>query len=98
MAAEAVKVTISYCAECGYEPAALKLTEYLMYAFKEQLSSVELIPWYEGSFDVLVGDELIHAMYRDGGFPENEDVGAAVRRHLGLTQEGATQTPLPLKG
>ncbi len=98
MAVEAVKVTISYCAECGYEPAALKLTEYLMLAFKEQLSSIVLIPWYEGSFDVSVEDELVHAMYRDGGFPENEDVGTAVRRHLGLAQEGSAGTPQGVAG
>ncbi|MBI2317976.1 MAG: SelT/SelW/SelH family protein [Betaproteobacteria bacterium] len=88
MTAEAVKVTISYCAECGYEPAALSLTEYLMLAFKDRLSSIEIIPWYEGSFDVSVEDELVHAMYRDGGFPENQAIGSAIRRHLGLT-EGA---------
>ncbi|MSQ24175.1 MAG: SelT/SelW/SelH family protein [Chloroflexi bacterium] len=82
MADETVKVTISYCAECGYEPAALSLTEYLMIHFKERLSSIELIPWYEGSFDVSVADELVHSMYRDGGFPENQTIGQAVREHL----------------
>ena len=82
MASEAVKVTISYCAECGYEPAALSLTEYLMMNFKERLSSIELIPWYEGSFDVSVADELVHSMYRDGGFPENQTIAQAVRQHL----------------
>ena len=89
MAEEAVKITISYCAECGYEPAALTLTEYLMLTFKERLSSIELIPWYEGSFDVSVEDELVHSMYRDGGFPENQTIGHAVREHLAKTQATA---------
>ena len=51
-----VKVTITYCAECGYEPQTLALTDALMRAFTHQLSSIELVPWYEGSFDVTVGE------------------------------------------
>jgi selenoprotein W-related protein len=80
--AKPVKVKITYCAECGYEPQTLALTDALMRAFTHDLSSIELIPWYEGSFDVSVGGELVHSMYRDGGFPEHETVLAAVREHL----------------
>jgi selenoprotein W-related protein len=80
-----VKVTITYCAECGYEPQTLELAGILMRAFGHQLSSVELIPWDEGSFDVSVAGELVHSMYRDGGFAEPADVVAAVKRHLAET-------------
>lgn len=82
MAARPVKVTITYCAECGYEPQTLALCEALMKRFLHQLSEIEIIPWYEGSFDVRVDDELVHAMYRDGGFPEHEVVIDAVSAHL----------------
>ncbi len=82
MAKKPVKVTITYCAECGYEPQTLALTEALMMRFAHDLSSIELIPWYEGSFDVSVNGELVHQMYRDGGFPEHETVIGAIRRHL----------------
>lgn len=82
-----VKVTISYCAECGYEGQALGLAEYLMRTFKNDLGSIELIPWYEGSFDVSVDGALIHSMYRDGGFPENRDVAEAVRARQEPAQE-----------
>jgi selenoprotein W-related protein len=77
-----VKVTITYCAECGYEPQTLALTDALMRTFTHQLAAIELVPWYEGSFDVAVGGKLIHSMYRDGGFPENEKIIKAVKEQL----------------
>jgi selenoprotein W-related protein len=82
MAGRTVKVAITYCAECGYEPQTLALTEALMTTFQHQLSSIELIPWYEGSFEVSVGGQLVHSMYRDGGFPEHATVIDAVRAQL----------------
>jgi selenoprotein W-related protein len=77
-----VRVAITYCAECGYEPQTLSLAEALMKTFGHQLSAIELIPWYEGSFDVKVGSTLVHSMYRDGGFPEHEKIFDAVRAEL----------------
>jgi len=83
MAKRSVKVKISYCAECGYEPQTLSLTGALMKEFQHQLSSIEIIPWYEGSFEVSVDGTLVHSMYRDGGFPEPETIASAVREKLG---------------
>ncbi|MCC7106235.1 MAG: Rdx family protein [Chloroflexi bacterium] len=76
------KVTITYCAECGYEPMTLALAGALMNAFTHRLSAIELIPWYEGSFEVSVGGKLVHSMYRDGGFPEHQTIIDAVTAHL----------------
>lgn len=80
-----VKVTITYCAECGYEPQTLKLAEALMKAFTLELSSIELVPWYEGSFDVAVNGKLVHSMYREGGFPDHSTVINAVKKELAAT-------------
>jgi selT/selW/selH-like putative selenoprotein len=52
--AQPVKVRITYCAECGYETQTLQLAKDLMYKFQDQLSSIELIPWRDGAFDVSV--------------------------------------------
>jgi selenoprotein W-related protein len=81
--AKPLRVKITYCAECGYEPMTLELTERLMREFHQELSAIEIIPWLEGAFDVRVGEELVHSMYRDGGFPEYETVASAVREQLG---------------
>ena len=86
-----VKVTITYCAECGYEPQTLALAGALMNRFGHELSSIELIPWYEGSFDVSVGGDLIHSMYRDGGFPEHQTIIDATNARLARASE-ATPT------
>jgi selenoprotein W-related protein len=77
-----VKVRITYCAECGYEPQTLDLAKALMYEFGESLSSIELIPWQSGTFEVSVDDTLVHSMARDGGFPEHDVVRRAVRAKL----------------
>ena len=80
--AKPVRVKITYCAECGYEPMTLELTERLMKEFQQELSAIEIIPWFQGSFDVRVGEDLVHSMYRDGGFPEYETVARVVRNQL----------------
>ena len=80
MAIRPIKVTITYCAECGYEPQTLALAEALMKRFRHELSEVELIPWEGGAFDVVVDGELVHSMYTNGGFPEHSAVIEAVQR------------------
>jgi selenoprotein W-related protein len=90
MGATPVKVTITYCAECGYEPQTLALCDALMKTFQHQLASIELIPWYEGSFEVRVNKDLVHSMYRDGGFPEHETIIDAVRSQLQRSLAGVS--------
>jgi len=85
--ASGVKVTIAYCAECGYEPQTLALAEALMKTFTHQLTSIELVPWYEGSFDVAVNGKLVHSMYREGGFPDPSTVVKAVKEQLATSSQ-----------
>ncbi|HEY6959419.1 MAG TPA: Rdx family protein [Candidatus Limnocylindria bacterium] len=77
-----VKVKITYCAECGYEPQTLDLAKALMYEFGDKLSSIELIPWDSGTFDVSVDGELVHSMSREGGFPEHDAVKRFIRTRV----------------
>lgn len=80
--ANPVRVTITYCSVCGYEPQTLALTEALMREFVYDIAAIELIPWQDGTFDVSVDGELVHSMARDGGFPEHDLVIRAVRERL----------------
>ena len=81
MSGQPVKVTITYCSECGYDRQAAALAGDLMKEFQAGgLSSIELIPWHDGSFEVSVGRELVHSMYREGGFPEHGTIIEAVRQ------------------
>lgn len=79
-----VKVSITYCAHCGYEPQTIALATALMNEFRDDLAAIEIIPWHDGTFDVVVDGELVHSMMRDGGFPENEDIAVAIRNRLGV--------------
>ena len=87
MTGKPVKVKITYCAECGYEPQALDLTKALIYEFGAQLSAIELIPWESGTFDVSVDGDLVHSMKRDGGFPKHASVRSAVRSRLSISAD-----------
>ena len=83
-----VKVSITYCAACGYEPQTLELTSALMQTFQYDLAGIELIPWHDGAFEVVIGNDLVHSMYRDGGFPATDAIIAAVRERLTALNAG----------
>ena len=82
MTATPHKVTITYCAECGYEPQTLDLAKALMLEFGSRLSCIELIPWDAGTFDVSLDGELVHSMARDGGFGDTEGIKEAIQTRL----------------
>lgn len=53
-----------------------------MREFGPRLSAIEIVPWDDATFDVRVGERLVHSMARDGGFPSPEMVAAEIRAAL----------------
>lgn len=60
-----------------------------MLRFGTRLTAIELLPWEEGAFEVRVGADLVHSMYRDGGFPDLQAVMDAVEARLSGTARGS---------
>ena len=81
--ARPVEIQIDYCAECGYDHEALDLTAALMKEFHMYLGGITIVPSGDGAYDVRVDGDLVHSMYRDGGFGDREQILAAVRAKLG---------------
>ena len=77
------KVEIRYCADCGYGHEALSLARILMDKCDTDLAEIKIVPWVDGSYDVLVDGELVHSMFRDGGFADPNKVIEAVRTRAG---------------
>ncbi len=82
MPARPVKIRIDYCAECGYDHEALDLAAALMKEFHMFLDGITIKPSGDGAYDVRVDDDLIHSMYRDGGFGDRAAILTAVRQKL----------------
>jgi selenoprotein W-related protein len=89
MAPKRVKVSVTFCSECGYEPQTLELVKGLLYAVADRISSIELIPWHDGTFEVSVGGTLVHSMAREGGFPMTETIIQAVKEQSGAADPTA---------
>lgn len=81
-------VRIAYCADCGYDGQAIDLARALLTDFGHGLSSVTILPWDNGTFDVSVNGQIVHSMARDGGFPETGTIAEAVRAQIALAGAG----------
>jgi selT/selW/selH-like putative selenoprotein len=78
--ANPVKVRITYCDSCGYEPQTLALVKVLMEQLRFKFAAIEIAPGEEGAFDVAANGEVVHSMYRDGGFGDAAEIVAAIRK------------------
>jgi selenoprotein W-related protein len=79
-------VRIAYCADCGYDSQAIDLVRALLSEFGHDLSSIAIIPWDDGTFDVSVDGEVVHSMVKDGGFPDPSAVKDRIRARVALAE------------
>lgn len=66
-----MKVSIRYCAMCGYEPQVLELTRLLLSGFKRRVTDLTLIPDSGGTFEVSMGGDLVYSKLATDEFPDN---------------------------
>ncbi len=78
-----VSVSITYCAECGYEEPTVRLVRHLMEEFHMYLRRIEIVPATNGELEVVLNGELVHSTRQTGRFPKAEDIAEAVRERLG---------------
>jgi selT/selW/selH-like putative selenoprotein len=83
MTKQPVNVSITYCAECGYEEPTLRLVRHLMEQFHLYLRRIEIVPAANGELEVVLDDELVHSTRQTGRFPNAEAIADEVRRRLG---------------
>jgi selenoprotein W-related protein len=83
MARQPVSVSITYCAECGYEEPTLRLVRRLMDEFHMFLTRIEIIPATGGELEVVLNGDLVHSTRTSGLFPKADDIVEAVRVRLG---------------
>ena len=77
-----VRVQIEYCSECGYDHEAIDLTAALMKEFHSYLAEIKIVPAGDGAYNVRVDGDLVHSMFRDGGFGERELILGTIRQKL----------------
>ncbi|MCC6628723.1 MAG: Rdx family protein [Chloroflexi bacterium] len=82
MVRQPVSISITYCAECGYEEPTLRLVRRLMDEFHMYLRRIEIVPAVHGELEVVVDGDLIHSTRASGLFPKADDIVAVVRQRL----------------
>jgi selT/selW/selH-like putative selenoprotein len=82
MARQPISVSITYCAECGYEEPTLRLVKHLLLEFHMYLRRIEIVPAGNGELEVALDGELIHSTKQTGLFPKAEAIATALRQRL----------------
>jgi selenoprotein W-related protein len=70
-----MKVVITYCLPCNYEPRALATGA----KFKESGAEVDYVKSHGGVFDITVDGELKFSKKQTGRFPTDEEIDALAK-------------------
>lgn len=76
------RVLIRYCPRCGWLLRSAWMAQELLSTFSEELGEVALAPAEAGTFQILLGEELIWCRRRDGGFPDIKWLKQQVRDRI----------------
>lgn len=75
-------ITIEYCTSWGYVAKAVGLSESLLKKYKNQISSLNIIPSSGGVFEVNLDNELLFSKKELGRFPEVNEIEKALQGKL----------------
>lgn len=82
MTKQPVSISITYCAECGYEEPTVRLVRRLMDEFHMYLRRIEIVPAVNGELEIVVDGDLIYSTLVSGLFPKPDEIVAAVRQRI----------------
>ncbi|EZQ10594.1 hypothetical protein CM19_03975 [Candidatus Acidianus copahuensis] len=80
-----VNIRIVYCRPCKYLDRALNLSKDLLSYFEE--ADVTLVQGNRGIFDVYVDGNLIFSRFKEGRFPESEEILKEVSKKIKENKE-----------
>jgi selenoprotein W-related protein len=67
-----MRVSIQFCAQCDYEPRAVRLAAEVKAKFSD--ARIELIPAGDGVFSVKCDDTVVYDKAKSGRLPETAEV------------------------
>ena len=56
----------------------MSLTEKILTKVKQKMTALELAPYADGRFEVIVGEEKVYSKLATGKFPDEKSVAKAV--------------------
>lgn len=57
----------------------MSLTERILREFKQKIETLELAPYGDGRFEVILGKKKVYSKLETGEFPDDDEVLAALR-------------------
>lgn len=73
----AVKIRVEYCGAWGYQPRYLELARVVKGEFPD--ADVSGTVGRQGSFEIVLNDQLVFSKLETGGFPQEDDVLNAIQ-------------------
>jgi selenoprotein W-related protein len=76
-----VRIRITYCVPCGYQPTALSLAQELLSRLGMKYNrdmELTLVPVDKGEFDVYVNEKKVFSRFEARRFPTADEIAKAV--------------------
>jgi selenoprotein W-related protein len=82
-------ISITYCAQCGFEARAAWLAQELLKSYHDQVAGVLLVPGAGGILDVAIDGEVVYSRWQTGRDPVIKELRDALHPRL----PGAPERP-----